>query len=892
MPDLSVNVNDSVTVSEARDVYEPVGLIAYTGFEVRASQELLGGNVGTSSFSTTTKRSGAASFRTNPTGTATGYGDIGAFASSGLHDEFNIPSAFLAGYFRYATKPTTGDEEFLELEDSDDGTKMTLRLNSAGNVVVYDKNGSSVATGGTALAADTWYRIRLQAPTGDSSNYKLFVNDTAELSGTIDTGSSRNAAVVFGKQVNRNGNSVDFFFDDWTVNDSEYVGDQVALMKANADGTFSSWTGSYTNLDEVPPDGDTTAIDATISGAQKSVNLTSSSTEGISGNVKGVTALNSWRYPQIGSAAVAVFLYSGTTSKSADGVTRSQSTTYTMDGIMATTDPADGNAWTLTDLDNLQVGSTAQGPGLGQRLTALYASVLYDPAVEINVFDSVSVSESVTMFLLSIDKSDTVTISESVTVLITSFVNVNDAVSLTESVAGDVYYPINANDAVTVAESVTARVDLNPSVSDSVAVAEAVTMLITSFISVNDAVTVSESVTVDTPVVMNVSDTVTLSESVSMLTILMPNVSDAITASESVAVSNPTLPANVSESVTVAESVTANIVIAFSVSDTVTLTESVSTLLPFLTVIVNQSIIVSEHSPVVTANGEIPTHEPEISDNVTVTDVSTVAVAYQISGVLETVGIAENFTITPSLHNLEVGAETVVVRDVVTTVLSIGHVNVNDAVTVAESVKVGIADLVSKFESVTITESVSIGISVPLPAISDSVAVSESAAVLVAYQVNVNESVAVSESVTLAMSYLISRFDDVAVSEKVNPLLVSFASVSDAVTVTEARTVAPAALAPSVFESVAVSDVRSVSGPPTPPNVSDGVAVTESVTLAPLALAPSVFDSVAVSDVRTVGSPALPATPSDSVSVTESVSVAALTPAISVSESITVSDVL
>ena len=161
-------------------------------------------------------------------------------------------------------------------------------------------------------------------------------------------------------------------------------------------------------------------------------------------------------------------------------------------------------------------------------------------------------------------------------------INVSDSVSVGESVSVTVFPPdlaIDVSDSVSVAEDVSIIIDpLAPSVSDSVSVGESVEGNITPlYISVDDSVAVGESVTVAvTPLYISVDDSVAVAESVSVFTApLNPNVDDSVSVAESVSVVIEQLTPSVDDTVTVGESVSPVVTpLNISVSDTVTISET------------------------------------------------------------------------------------------------------------------------------------------------------------------------------------------------------------------------------------------------------------------------------------------------------------------------------
>lgn len=112
-----------------------------------------------------------------------------------------------------------------------------------------------------------------------------------------------------------------------------------------------------------------------------------------------------------------------------------------------------------------------------------------------------------------------------------------------EHTSGDL--DINVFESVTITESVTMMVDENPNVNDAITLTEAVTMMADENIDVFDAVTVTESVSLEvyTPVDPTVFDGVSVSEDVQVvIEQLVPSVFDAVTVSESVSLVIPAAP--------------------------------------------------------------------------------------------------------------------------------------------------------------------------------------------------------------------------------------------------------------------------------------------------------------------------------------------------------------
>jgi hypothetical protein len=237
-----------------------MAILNFTGFEGQATS--LGSTpTGTYSFATTPVYQGGRSFRTNPSTTNVGYGFLNVYTNTGDLGSFisaYTTKPYYSMRFRYGTKPASNSEEILMFMGIIGPTTptATVRIDSSGFLSVYQSGGTTlVATGATALAQDTWYEISgfFDATTGD---YELYIDGVLELSGNATFGTALNFA--FGKVANRNGNSVNYYYDNVILADAPIATDlKVAIALANADGStqqFSAGTGAsnYTQIDEVP----------------------------------------------------------------------------------------------------------------------------------------------------------------------------------------------------------------------------------------------------------------------------------------------------------------------------------------------------------------------------------------------------------------------------------------------------------------------------------------------------------------------------------------------------------------------------------------------------------------------------------------------------------------
>lgn len=349
-----------------------MAIINSVSFETGTTAEVAFVSGTVSVVTTPVRGSNIYSLRVNPTGTATGSVMLNGPTGAGV----NIPTGYITVFFRYATKPTTGDEPILRPAASGAVDKSELRLNSSGQLVLYDSALSLVATGTTVLAADTWYRIDLLSSTGTSSAYEVRINGTTELSGNCNQGTGNFNECRVGKHANRNGNSVDFFYCDLRIDDAAFpTADYVyKLVYPTANGNFTAWTGGFTDVNSWSTTDDTNFITTTTLNAQESY---TKSSLGVTGTINGAKVLASAR--RTGQAtSFSLFFYSNTSTGESASI--APATSYTGYGHFRTTDPDTNTAWTVSSIDSAEIGAKFLNASSREvRITSMALLVDYTP---------------------------------------------------------------------------------------------------------------------------------------------------------------------------------------------------------------------------------------------------------------------------------------------------------------------------------------------------------------------------------------------------------------------------------------------------------------------------------------------------------------------------------
>ncbi len=331
---------------------------------------------------TTAPRTGTYHFRAVATTTDVAGQSFRGLNGAGAPSDFGVATLYSCVHYRFVTLPAANDEEiFVVINDSASlANCWYVRITSSGLLKVYkgDYFGtpSLVATGSTALTTGTYYRLEFKFGVGASAAYEVKINGTSEVSGTQDfTGVTVNNYVIIGKAMNRNSQSVEYYFDDIAISDSAYPGaGQVNILKPDGAGSYSQFTGSYTDVDEVPHDSDTTYLEGSTSGSEKfhNVNLDSASTGGVSGSIGTVKGIGIARKTNANSHAGGI----GVGTSIYANISAAITTSYATYAFMLDTNPLDSEAWESADLDALLLVAYLQSTNATTvRYTALYAMV-------------------------------------------------------------------------------------------------------------------------------------------------------------------------------------------------------------------------------------------------------------------------------------------------------------------------------------------------------------------------------------------------------------------------------------------------------------------------------------------------------------------------------------
>ena len=474
---------------------------------------------------------------------------------------------------------------------------------------------------------------------------------------------------------------------------------------------------------------------------------------------------------------------------------------------------------------------------------------------DISKYDTINISESITITPLSlsdINKYDSVNISELITLspLGLTGISVFDSVNITEAVIVTplVLVGINRFDSINISESVSITLPITDiNVSDSINISENFTDSGQLFISVNDLINISENF-VDTGFTnINVYDLVNISENVSNIGESPISIYDSISISESIS-TQLTVDINTYDSLNISESINTSGQLVLSIFDSVNISE-----------ITNNSGQIGNIS---------------ISDSISISELVTVT-NDQLGGinVSDSVNTSENFYDTGELSLSKI--DSISISEFVTVANNqLGDISVFDIVNISENftntgeLLVSIIDTINITESITNTGQISISVA-------ELVNISEfTYGVTQLVDINIVDNINISENFTNEGRYTISVADTISLSELVtvtNDQLGGI-NVEDELWMYEYVSTGNNFIA-IIFEQISISDEATLSNPPLGDiSVIDAVSVLDN-------LSPDLqFGTINLVDVINIseyvlgdGSQLGQISPTDNISISESI---------------------
>lgn len=352
-----------------------MALVFFCGWGTGTTNELE--NVtGTCSIDSSIKRTQSYAFRVNPTTTAVGHAQARGFSSSGAKANIGAPDCFVRVYIYVATAPASGSEEILTF-NTGIFDKLAVRLNSDRTLALYDATQAQIGSNSaTALPLNQWVRLEVYCGTGVGATATLRIDGTTAITGTA-TLSNNTASVKIGKVNNRNGQSIDVYYDDLAIDNATWIGPgRILYLTPNAQGVDNQFTGGFADV-AVPWDDGTYIQTSGVADQAETWGFTDYT--GLS-SAKIAAAMTLMRVVRHGGSNGSLKLRrraGGTAYDLGSAVTTSSSTI-----LMGTVDtsPPGGGAWTASLLDGWEGGAIEASTNASRVLGAVLAVANRDPS--------------------------------------------------------------------------------------------------------------------------------------------------------------------------------------------------------------------------------------------------------------------------------------------------------------------------------------------------------------------------------------------------------------------------------------------------------------------------------------------------------------------------------
>lgn len=369
--------------------------VLFSGFEADAGNSPNLGSDGEFSATNSTTQSGTVhsgtyAARLTATAGANAFVRFGCFNATGVVSACSVNHSFSSFWVNIATAPASANEGIFRVSTNVAGTqKFELRLASSGVLQSYDQSGTLMDTGATVIPLNTWTFIQCDVPNSVSGTYSCKINGVTEItSGSHNFLASDTGYVFFGKEQNANTQSIDYFFDDVSVDDTAFPSDvKVIRLAPNANGTTMQWAGGtnasdWNEVKEAPTDNDTTYVAKSASSTQTALfNFVDTGTAGITGTIQALRLHVRMRDTVGGSSSTFPEISSSGTTNDKSATTLG--TSYANFFNLLATDPHTTLAWTTGGVDAVQGGVVDTAAINTPRATTIDMMVDYIPGAAV-----------------------------------------------------------------------------------------------------------------------------------------------------------------------------------------------------------------------------------------------------------------------------------------------------------------------------------------------------------------------------------------------------------------------------------------------------------------------------------------------------------------------------
>lgn len=338
-----------------------MAILNFCGWEAGDAVEAISAT-GTYAVQATIKRSGDYAYRNYPTALSDSHHAFTQHAADGGFGALASPW-YATAHIYVATLPSANGSTVFRC-----GTGVAyaveVHLDTNGNIYLYNATAPSAVA--ATLLTGTWYRIDITVVQNGTCRLQVDKGAEVTLAGADAAPSyfycgTRTVSVTY-----------DVYYDDICIDDAALPeAGRVFRLDANGNGTYTAWTGVYTDVDDIPHDSDTTYLSNAVNLDAETVTLESGAAAGLVGTPKSVKSCAVVR-DEGGASAIQVRLRSATTDD--DTANNDPGATYMLRAKIYNTDPATGAAWLAAALDSLEVG-VENNAAVAVRCTAAFVIV-------------------------------------------------------------------------------------------------------------------------------------------------------------------------------------------------------------------------------------------------------------------------------------------------------------------------------------------------------------------------------------------------------------------------------------------------------------------------------------------------------------------------------------
>ena len=181
-------------------------------------------------------------------------------------DHWGANEIYVTFHLWVTTLPASGTAQFFRISNLG-VVGITLEISSTGVVTLHDQGGGTLATSSIILGIEQWYRLDVHQKRVDvgTSEYELKIDGVQAAVGSDTTWSTNNVSEIFFGSYATPTVTYDMLYDDIVICTIDYIGTPVEVLGLVpiAIGFHDEFPGAYTEIDDRPPDGDTTYIQPT-----------------------------------------------------------------------------------------------------------------------------------------------------------------------------------------------------------------------------------------------------------------------------------------------------------------------------------------------------------------------------------------------------------------------------------------------------------------------------------------------------------------------------------------------------------------------------------------------------------------------------------------------------